>query len=89
MDRRADGNSILVIDLWPIVCECTLCGAETGDKFGIAVYEDVIVPDDYKGEWGGSPVCARCFYLTRGYQEQHPGEMVSFGTIRGLIGETK
>lgn len=81
-DPQAAGSRILVIDLWPVVCDCTICGAETSDKFGIAVYEDVIVPDNYEGEWGGAPVCARCFYITRGMQEQNPGKALTFAQVK-------
>ena len=85
MPESKGKNKILVIELWPVVCDCTICGAETSDKFGIAIYEDEIVPDGYTGEWGGSPVCAPCFYLSRGYQERHPGEKIPFRAIRALI----
>jgi hypothetical protein len=80
-----ESNSILVIDLWPHSCDCTICGSETSDHFGIARYEDEIVPDDYTGEWGGSPVCERCFYLIRGLQEQNPGKCITFAQVRSLL----
>jgi hypothetical protein len=82
-------RKILVIELWAVVCDCILCGAETSDRFGIAIYEDEIVPDDYTGEWGGAPVCEPCFYLSRGYQERHPREKVPFSVLRALIKQQK
>lgn len=80
--------SFTVIDLNPRDFECHICGREdsygsTGG-FGIPIYEDAIVPDDYEGEWGGVPVCARCFYLTRGVQEAHPRQLITMSLIRRL-----
>lgn len=83
---KTPGNRVLVINLWEITCECTICNKETSDKFGIPIYEDEIMPDDYQGEWCGSPVCRRCFYVTRGWQSEHPGKKITTNAIRKIIG---
>jgi hypothetical protein len=73
--------SVLVIDLWAPQCECTLCGVVTSDKYGIAIWEDTIVPDDYEGEWGGSPVCKRCYDAAAQVQARRPGEIITFSDV--------
>ena len=48
-----------VIDLWPIVEECRICG-DTSYRSGIPMYEGMVLPNDWVGEWGGQPACERC-----------------------------
>lgn len=51
-----------VIQMQAIPADCWVCGADaTGLDFGIPVYEGNVLPNDWKGEWGGVPVCKRCF----------------------------
>jgi hypothetical protein len=43
---------------------CWACGRDaTGTRKGIPVYEDMILPNDWEGEWGGVPACELCFAL--------------------------
>lgn len=82
-------EAITVIDLHPGEAECYVCEGDvlirpSGPNFGIPIYEDAIVPDDYHGEWGGVTVCRRCFYMVRGAQEQHPGKALRLGDMRRL-----
>jgi hypothetical protein len=44
-------------------CDCWVCGSPeaTGSNMGIPVYEDLILPNDWQGEWGGAPACPKCF----------------------------
>lgn len=78
-------SAITVINLTPAGIDCHVCGAEDAAGFGIPIYEDAIVPDDYEGEWGGVPVCRRCFYIVRGIQEQHAGKAIRIGSVRALV----
>jgi len=77
--------ALLVIDMSEHTYECTICDIETTSGFGIPIYEDEIVPDDYKGEWAGLPVCPGCFYVVRGWQHEHPGEKITTGEIRKIV----
>lgn len=52
--------NLVVIDLWPIVAECCVCGAASSGQ-GIPVFEGDILPNDHDGEWGGAPACKTCF----------------------------
>lgn len=40
---------------------CWACGKECNHDRGIPVFEDVILPNDYKGEWFGVDACQECF----------------------------
>ena len=73
---------IRVIELWPIFCDCHLCDQATLDSQGIAVYEDLILPDDYTGEWFGAPVCLKCWAKVDRLQKQRPGEILTTGEVR-------
>jgi hypothetical protein len=50
---------VVVIELWPIVENCCICG-EPSYKSGIPMYEDLVLPNDWQGEWGGKPACELC-----------------------------
>jgi hypothetical protein len=78
---------IVVIDLNPHDVECHLCDRPCHYRQGVPIYEGAIVPDDHQGEWGGVPVCLRCYYLVRGLQSEHPGKLIPFAAIRGLLGD--
>jgi hypothetical protein len=56
-------NGISVIRLDEPTCDCWVCGQETYLDFGLAVYEDLILPNGWKGEWFGVTVCKRCYEL--------------------------
>ena len=65
------GHSCITVIVLPPFFEhtymCVVCERDTGPGFGLAMYEDEIVADDYAGEWGGQPCCALCFELNRGH----------------------
>lgn len=51
-----------VVRLQAFPADCWACGADaTGLNLGIPVYEDLILPNDYEGEFGGVPACRGCF----------------------------
>jgi hypothetical protein len=79
---------VVVINLTPHGIDCHVCDEEDNAGHGIPIYEDVIVPDDYTGEWGGVPVCLRCYYVVRGIQSENPGKCVSINTVRRLVRRT-
>ena len=44
---------------------CCVCERETDVRQGLAVYEDLLVPDDYEGDHGGMAACWTCFQQWR------------------------
>jgi hypothetical protein len=51
-----------VINMQALPADCWACGADaSGMECGIPVYEDLILPNDWTGEWGGVPACHACF----------------------------
>jgi len=66
-------SSVLVIDLNPVQEYCWACGEFVIPlRHGIPTYEDVVLPNDWEGEWGGSPACPRCFDLQELLREPMP-----------------
>lgn len=57
------GNGITIIRLDEPTADCWVCGKETYLDFGLAVYEDLILPNDWNGEWFGATVCRNCYEL--------------------------
>ena len=78
--------SIHVINLSPWVFDCAICDRHveqtSGRSYGIARYEDEVVPDAYEGECGGAPVCNRCYWIERGMHAADPKSFISFRLIR-------
>jgi hypothetical protein len=79
--------SILLISLTPYVFDCIICDehveqSSTAPSYGVARYEDEVVPDFYQGEWGGSPVCDRCYWIERGMHAKEPTIFIPFSRIR-------
>ena len=56
---------IVVIDLQLRDTDCTLCGARHSLAQGLPMYEGEVVADDFEGDWGGFPVCKKCFVKHR------------------------
>lgn len=54
--------TVTIIELFPITEDCFICG-DVSIKKGIPMYEDIILHNDYDGEWGGRPACDRCFEI--------------------------
>ena len=72
---------INVIDLQGYDIDCAVCGqgwsySPRAPHYGIPVYEDEILPDDDTGEWGGQPVCPRCYFIVRGMQDTIKGRLL-------------
>lgn len=70
-------SEITIIELWPQEDECCVCGAlvicySCGPNYGLAMYEDEIVPADWPGEWGGFTACQSCFVLFNDIKEPLP-----------------
>jgi hypothetical protein len=55
----------LTIRMQSLPADCWVCGSPdaTGLDCGIPIYEDLILPNDWQGEWGGAPACPQCFEL--------------------------
>lgn len=85
-------SGITVIDMNIIPCQCGICDvqweeARSAPMFGVARYEDLIVPDNYQGEWGGMQVCKQCFDAERALHEINPNMWFSFQDVRQQRGE--
>ncbi len=57
---------MLVIDLSPRRSECAVCGTylevpSSGGGLGVPMYEGLVLPNDWDGEWGGFDACRRCY----------------------------
>jgi hypothetical protein len=63
MEITIDKPKIFIINLNEHHSECSICGDLTTPKCGIPMYEDMVLPDDWSGEWFGQPACRRCFEL--------------------------
>jgi hypothetical protein len=62
-------TKITVIDLSPIFDFCCVCDEEVLMEYGLAMYEDAILPADWPGEWGGFTACRNCYNLFTGIRE--------------------
>lgn len=80
-DTNDGGPAFLIIDLHPITAECVVCG-DVSHKQGIPMHEDIVLPNDWGGEWGGQPACPRCFSI----QEQLT-RPISLAAMRTMIKE--
>ncbi len=57
-----DTARVLVINLNERWADCVVCQEPSFDC-GIPMYEDIILPNDWTGEWFGQPACPQCFRL--------------------------
>ncbi len=78
---------ITIIDLTSYVFDCAICERTveqpaSAPSYGVARYEDEVVPDSYTGEWGGAPVCEPCFWIERGMHAATPEAFIPFARIR-------
>jgi hypothetical protein len=83
-ENKAGRPVVTVIDLNGLDAECYVCDQDTSHEQGIAIYEDLIVPNDYTGEWGGVPACRRCYVLALGLQAENPGQAIPIAWVRHL-----
>ena len=61
---------IKVIELWPTIIECAICGTQAKLEYSIAMYEGKIVDSRKTDDWAGFPVCKDCYdkdVLEKGY----------------------
>lgn len=54
---------MLIINLNKHYVDCYVCSKPTIPKYGIPMYEDIVLPNDWDGEWFGQTVCRRCFSI--------------------------
>jgi len=60
---------VLVIDLYPRLVECTLCGALARQAYGVPMFEGEVVSADHQGDWAGFDACEACFRSWRADQD--------------------
>jgi hypothetical protein len=82
-------SAITIIDLTNFVFDCAICEGHfevpaSLPTYGIARYEDEVVPDSYAGEWGGAPVCRKCYWIERGMHAQKPDSFIPFSEIKAI-----
>ena len=51
---------------------CHLCGRDCDGRLGLPMYEDLVLPNDWPGEWAGFPVCRPCFDANDNPSEPRP-----------------
>ena len=61
--RRFEHTDFTIIRLDEPTDFCCVCNQEVYMDYGLAMYEGDIVPNDWKGEWGGFTACRRCYEL--------------------------
>lgn len=54
---------IMIIDIAHPEGVCWVCGKPILIEQGIAIYEDLILPNNWEGEWGGVHTCKECYDL--------------------------
>ena len=54
---------VVVIDLYPPMAICCVCGKWDLSKWGVPVSAEtaLIVANDFEGDWGGKPACEDCW----------------------------
>lgn len=53
---------VMVVDLSARVAICHICQAETcPPRYGIPIYEGLVLPNSWEGEWGGVDACEACW----------------------------
>jgi hypothetical protein len=80
-------DPITVIELQAFPVTCAVCDLEfsqsrSGPNYGVARYEDEVVPDGYQGDWGGSAVCVACYWIERGMHAAEPEAFIPFSKIK-------
>lgn len=74
---------IEIIDLNYREDECHICGNVAGNC-GIPMYEDIVLPNDWDGEWCCQPACQQCFVLQELITAWLPMATHDFAKIRGV-----
>lgn len=83
-------SEVTVIHLNAFEIECIVCGcpwsySPAGPSMGLPIYEGDILRDDDPGEWGGAPVCPRCYFVAQGMlQETTPGQRIALRSVRDV-----
>lgn len=79
---------VLLIELYPhsTGATCWACGESAADRKGIPVYEDLILHNDYQGDWGGQPACDNCFAAQESLDKPMPlGRFIAYAAIYGFV----
>ena len=75
-------SNVTIIDLHPVQEYCWCCNEFVLPlRHGVPAYEDLVLPNDWEGDWGGRPACQRCFDLQGLLREPMP-----LSQFRRLIG---
>lgn len=66
MDKHPDVNYVYMEPIYPHFDDCCICDCEVQiytfqPNYGIPMYEDLPVPVEWEGEWGGFAACKSCF----------------------------
>lgn len=72
--RLSNGAEMVVINMQEPWTECTVCGADTLEGWGLPIWNGLIVANDWPGEWGGVPACESC------WERHERGELVEVPT---------
>ncbi len=66
---------------------CCICGMLTSTRQGVPMYEDIVLPNDWDGEWYGRTACLPCFELQGEITKWLPMTAHEFVKIRGVSAE--
>lgn len=78
---------ILVVDLNARPSECGVCGVGlpdvgyTSGGIGVPMYEDLVLPNDWEGEWFGTDACPRCYALQSAIDKPVPAHLFGRGEV--------
>lgn len=56
-----ESDEVLLIQMRDFSTECWVCGEACTHDYGIPVWEDLVLPNDHRGEWGGVSACRECY----------------------------
>lgn len=54
-------DDITYINMQPRDRQCVVCGNPATPGYGVPMFEDRLVPNNWKGAWGGFPACRDCY----------------------------
>ena len=50
-----------IIQLDARIAVCHVCEAESPPHWGIPIFEGMVLPNDWTGDWGGVDACTQCW----------------------------
>lgn len=74
--RRRVIGKMLVVDFQSHTAPCIMCDRETPKRLGIPMWNGMVLPNDWAGDWVGFTACPRCFYEQ--HQLTRPMEVCDF-----------